>query len=133
MAFVLKRKESVVRPVVVMEPMDNDRDKKHTLNVEFKLLSVSEQKEWIERLKPEKDEDGKVIQDSQVEDIEVLRDLVIDITGGLVGADGKNIEFSADVLEELADMDYVREPLVGRCLEIIWSKKVAKAIRAKNS
>jgi|GEM_PF-4051689 len=133
MALTLAPVSSVVEKVKIKVPADFGKERTEQLEVKFKLPTVSEQKAWRKKLMPERDDSGKIIEQVEIEDIEVLSEFVLDISDGLLDEDGAKVSFSAAVLERLADMDYVSKPLFDRIGELVYGKEIVKAVKRKNS
>ena len=115
--FKIKAVTSIKEKIIIQEPKDLGRSKQADIVVEFKKLPVSETKQLLE------DSAGGAMNDDQV-----LLANIINIDG-LIDEDGNKIEYSADVLPELLEMEYVRRPLIKKFMEVIVGRE---ALKAKN-
>jgi hypothetical protein len=115
--FKIKAVTSIKEKIIIQEPKDLGRSKQSDIVVEFKKLPVSETKQLLE--------------DSargEMNDDQVLSANIINIDG-LIDEDGNKVEYSADVLPELLEMEYVRRPMIKKFMEVVVGRE---ALKAKN-
>ena len=117
MSFQITPVNSIKEKVTIQVPQDLGKSKHCHIVVEFKKLAVTESK--------------KLLEDSAAGDInddDVLQENIIDITG-LLDEDGKKIEYTADILPILLEMEYARRPITKKFMEVVVGRE---ALKAKN-
>ena len=122
MSFILAPVEKIKINCKIEIPGDFGKIAKSDIDVTWKYLSIDERQAFINRITD---------QENPPKDIELLKELILDIDG-LKDDQKQDVEFSATILEQLAQLSYVRSPLMKQASEIIYGKDLAEQLRQKN-
>ncbi|SES12587.1 hypothetical protein SAMN04487958_107204 [Vreelandella subterranea] len=114
MTFKLKPIPDVSLSVLINVPGDRGKSTQHTITVRYRLLSVTEQREIFDASPEDRPNDDDLM----------ARD-VIDIEG-IKDEDGKVLPYDIELLSQLMDISYVREPIING-----WLRAQAGAGEAK--
>jgi hypothetical protein len=122
MPFILAPIDTIKILCKIEIPLDFGKTKAADIDVTWKYLSVDERQQYIDRLSNS---------DKPPKDIDILKELIIDIDG-LKDDQKQDIEFSESVLEQLAQLAYVRQPLMDQALSVVYGIELAEKMRQKN-
>ena len=92
--FIVKKDHQFLWPVEIFMPLDNGKVECQKFNVKFKILS--------------KEQQNNVLGATHVDDVEILRDVVVGWDDSIKSEDGRNLEFNAENMEDLIHIPYVR-------------------------
>lgn len=122
MSFILAPIDKIKINCKIEIPLDFGKTKAADIDVTWKYLSTDERQAYIDRINDPK---------NPPKDIEILKELVIDING-LKDDKKQDIEFSESVLEQLAQLDYAFMPLMEQAKGVIYGVEFAEKMRKKN-
>ena len=114
MTFKIKPVTSIKEKIKIQVPKDLGRCEVSEIKVEFKKLPVSETKQLLEDASR-----------NEMNDDQVLQENIIGIDG-LLDESGVKVEYSADVLLELLEMEYVRRPIIKKFMEVVVGREALK-------
>lgn len=122
MPFILAPIDTIKINCKIKIPLDFGKSKSADIDVEWKYLSFDDRQQYIERISNP---------DKPPADIDVLKELIINIEG-LKDEQKQPVEFTESTLEQLAQLDYVRNPLMEQALSVIYGNELAEKMRQKN-
>ncbi|MCP4595761.1 hypothetical protein [Neptuniibacter sp.] len=134
MSFIVKPVETFTLPLIIKEPTGVAETKEHDLAVTWKLLSKPERKALLKDIETAKKEHRELITQFAAGELEELPEFEFSdialceqlITGvdGLLTPDKEEIEYSAELLPELFDMDYVEAAFSAQLGEVLYGKAI---------
>lgn len=117
MALQFKPITTIKKIIELKVPGDHGKTTKADFEATFRRLGLAEAKDLI-----------KKSQEGLISDEDILRQNVVDFKG-IKDADGQDVEFSLDVLNQLIDESYIRAPLIAGFMDVNFN---LEKHRAKN-
>lgn len=121
MAFILADRATITTRVEIGIPLDLGKIEKAYLDVTWKRQSVSEKKAHTEKLRA-----------GDIKDDEIITQLITNIEGAK-DENGTELTFSPELLAQLLEIDYVRQPFTEELLNQLYGKGFMEQLKAKNS
>lgn len=118
--FKLLPKNTIRTKVTIKEPLDFGKTNTVHVDVTWKMLTTTENKEVRDLLRDEKPSDK-----------ELLQQLVLDVSGFL-DSEGNKQTFNEDLFDQALEYPCVLEAFSLAMTEQIFGKKVVDALRQKN-
>jgi hypothetical protein len=117
MALQFKPINTIKKIIEVKVPGDHGKTTKADFEATFRRLGLAEAKDLI-----------KKSQEGLISDEDILRQNVIDFKG-VKDSEGKDVEFSLDLLNQMIDEAYIRAPLIAGFMDINFN---LEKFRTKN-
>ncbi len=114
MSFTVAKIETIKSKINISVPGDMGTIKKSDFVVEYRKIGLEEAEQLMDE-----------VRSGAIDDVLLLSGNIVNIEG-LKNPDGSDLEYSAELMPTLGDMDYVRKPLVDGFMAVQFGREVLK-------